>query len=388
MAVTDGWITGKLSDLCVLQRGFDLPKSKRKSGPYPLIASNGAIDRHDEYKVVSPGVVTGRSGSIGNVTYVTNNFWPLNTALYVKDFKNNIPRFVYYFLEHFNLGGYASGTGVPTLNRNHVHSVVINYPGTTAQQERIVTVLDLAESQIRSTEREISALRIFKKSLMKSLLTNGIGHHTFVDTEIGKMPSSWRSVTLGDCCAITKLAGYEYTKHFNGYKDGGEVTVIRGKNIKDGRLDLTDIKMIPRATSNYLIRSKLNQGDLVFSYVGTIGPVALIDKNDNYHLGPNVAKISPNKTDISSNYLYQYLCGPPIINEIRRLTSVTAQPSLSMEKIRRFRVMLPPLHEQIVISEALETIDNKIRISLKLNNQQKKLRLGLMHDLLTGKVAV
>lgn len=388
MAVTTNWTTGNLSDLCVLQRGFDLPKSKRTPGPYPLIASNGPIDTHNEYRVTAPGVVTGRSGSIGNVVYVANDFWPLNTTLYVKDFKKNNPRFVYYFLQHFKLGSYASGTGVPTLNRNDVHSVSIKYPSTTAQQERIVAVLDLAESQISSTEKEISVLRVLKKSLMKSLLTNGIGHQTFVETEIGKMPSTWRSVTLGECCNITKLAGYEYSKHFNGYKDGGEITVIRGKNIKDGRLDLTDIKMIPKVTSDYLIRSKLNQGDLVFSYVGTIGPVALIDKNDTYHLGPNVAKISPKKTDISSNYLYQYFCGPPIINEIRHLTSVTAQPSLSMEKIRRFRVMLPPLHEQIVISEILEAIDKKIRINIELNNQQKRLRLGLMHDLLSGKTLI
>ena len=79
----EGWVERKLMDVCVLQRGFDLPKRLRTQGDYPLVSSSGVTDSHIEAKVTGPGVVTGRSGSIGNVFFIDNDFWPLNTALYI-----------------------------------------------------------------------------------------------------------------------------------------------------------------------------------------------------------------------------------------------------------------------------------------------------------------
>jgi len=118
----DGWVEKRLDEVCVLQRGFDLPTHSRKTGKYPLVSSNGITDRIDLWKVRGPGVVTGRSGTIGKLHFVEDDFWPLNTALYIKDFHGNYERCVYYFLKWFDLGAYSSGAGVPTLNRNNVHS--------------------------------------------------------------------------------------------------------------------------------------------------------------------------------------------------------------------------------------------------------------------------
>lgn len=106
------------SKICTLQRGFDLPKSQRKPGKFPLFSANGVTDYIDSFKVSAPGVVTGRSGTIGQVHYSQDNFWALNTSLYVKDFMGNYPKYIYYFLKSFDLKKYASGAGVPTLNRN------------------------------------------------------------------------------------------------------------------------------------------------------------------------------------------------------------------------------------------------------------------------------
>ena len=137
-----GWESKTLGDVATLQRGFDLPKKERMPGRYPLVTSSGATDTHDQAKVTGPGVVTGRSGSIGNVFYIDDDFWPLNTALYVKAFHNNNERFVWYLLQAFDLSRFASGTGVPTLNRNHVHSERVVVPSSLDEQKRIVSVLD------------------------------------------------------------------------------------------------------------------------------------------------------------------------------------------------------------------------------------------------------
>ncbi len=95
----DGWDEKRFIDVCTLQRGFDLPKRLRKSGEFPLASSSGIIDSHCEYKVKGPGVVTGRSGSIGNVFHISEDYWPLNTVLYVKDFHGNNTKFIYHFLK-------------------------------------------------------------------------------------------------------------------------------------------------------------------------------------------------------------------------------------------------------------------------------------------------
>ena len=124
-----GSLTDRLiGDVVTLQRGFDLPKKRRKAGPFPIVSSSGPIDTHIEAKVVGPGVVTGRSGSIGNVFLIENDFWPLNTTLYVKDFHNNCVRFVFHMLTEIGLKKFSGGTGVPTLNRNYVHIETVRVP--------------------------------------------------------------------------------------------------------------------------------------------------------------------------------------------------------------------------------------------------------------------
>ena len=122
------WEVTLILNFAPLQRGFDLPVSTIVDGKFPVVFSNGILKHHNEYKVIAPGVVTGRSGTIGNVTYVEENYWPHNTSLWVTDFKNNIPKFVYYFYIQFDLSKLGTGSGVPTLNRNDVHSKNILIP--------------------------------------------------------------------------------------------------------------------------------------------------------------------------------------------------------------------------------------------------------------------
>lgn len=118
----EGWRMGTIGDLFELQRGFDLPSQERTEGIYPIYASTGIAEYHNEYKVQPPCVVTGRSGTIGEVFYIGEQCWPLNTTLWVKDFKNTPPFFVYYKLKELELGKTVSGfAAVPTLNRNDVH---------------------------------------------------------------------------------------------------------------------------------------------------------------------------------------------------------------------------------------------------------------------------
>lgn len=202
--------------------------------------------------------------------------------------------------------------------------------------------------------------------------------------EVGVIPEDWEAVELGGHSEITKLAGFEYSSHFNSYKDGGDIIVIRGTNITHNSLDLSDVKTIPRSTSDKLPRSKLKVGDLVFAYVGTIGPVFLIDKNNSYHLGPNTARITC-KVGLSPDFLFCYFRSDLIRKEITERISTGAQPSLSMTKIRAFRILKPTKAEQEAIAEALSDADALIDSLEQLIAKKRHLKQGAMQELLTGK---
>ena len=166
-----GWEEKKFDEICVLQRGFDLPKRLRNKGGFPLVSSNGITDRIDQWKVKAPGVSTGRSGTIGNVHFIEEDYWPLNTALYIKEFHGNYERYIYYFLRKFDLSKYSSGAGVPTLNRNNVHSEMVWFPKSLKEQQTIVKKLDALLAETKKLEaiykQKIDDLEELKKSVLQ-----------------------------------------------------------------------------------------------------------------------------------------------------------------------------------------------------------------------------
>ena len=151
---TDPWEQRKLGEVAPLQRGFDLPVSQMISGPYPVVMSNGVGGWHSKYAVKGPGVVTGRSGTIGGLQYIEGDFWPHNTSLWVTSFNGNEPKFIYWLYSSLNLERFGSGSGVPTLNRNDVHDQLIGVPCNIAEQRRIGAFFDRLDSLITLHQRK------------------------------------------------------------------------------------------------------------------------------------------------------------------------------------------------------------------------------------------
>ncbi len=165
------WTVKQLKHVAPLQRGFDLPNRELRNGPYPVVYSNGVINHHAEFQVEGPGVVTGRSGTIGKVTYLEDSYWPHNTALWVTSFENNDPRFIFYLYTQIGLERFATGSGVPTLNRNDVHDFEVAIPPTSVEQSAIATVLTDLDTEIFELESRLDKTRNLKQAMMQELLT-------------------------------------------------------------------------------------------------------------------------------------------------------------------------------------------------------------------------
>jgi len=130
--VPEGWKLGTVQDIVVLQRGFDLPNTKRSDGPFPVVAATGEHGVHSEAKVRGPGIVTGRSGSLGKVMHISGDFWPLNTTLWGKEYQLGSTYFAYFTISNLPFGTLNAGAAVPSLNRNHVHLLPTVVPSPDA----------------------------------------------------------------------------------------------------------------------------------------------------------------------------------------------------------------------------------------------------------------
>src|SRR5262249_37852453 len=124
----EGWERAPLGSALILQRGFDLPIQAREEGDVPVYGSTGVIGYHKDAKVAGPGAVTGRSGTLGQVHYSKSAFWPLNTVLWVKEFRRTTALFAVFILRNMELAQYNGGVSVPTLDRNAVHRVQVLIP--------------------------------------------------------------------------------------------------------------------------------------------------------------------------------------------------------------------------------------------------------------------
>jgi len=166
----ESWKFKNMGDVITLKRGYDLPSDERVAGGVPVISSSGVSGYHQEAKVCGPGVVTGRYGTLGEVFFIERDFWPLNTTLYVCNFKDNDPKFISYFLK-LRLATYQSDAlSIPGINRNFVHRLPCAVP-PLPEQRRIAAILSTIDRDLAAELEHRAHLQTLKKGLMQALLT-------------------------------------------------------------------------------------------------------------------------------------------------------------------------------------------------------------------------
>lgn len=167
----NGWNRCELGDVILFQRGFDLPHRLRKAGSIPIVSSSGISGSHNKALVQAPGVVTGRYGTIGEVFYIEEPFWPLNTTLYVRDFKEITPEYTYHLLKTIDFASHSGKSGVPGVNRNDVHKEIVHIPVSKQEQTAIANVLSDSDALIDALEQLIAKKQAIKSATMQQLLT-------------------------------------------------------------------------------------------------------------------------------------------------------------------------------------------------------------------------
>ena len=231
------WQSCRLGDVRTLKRGHDLPEHSRLDGDVPVVSSSGITGWHKEAKAKAPGVVTGRYGTIGEVFFLEQDYWPLNTALYVIDFKGNDPKFLAYFLRNTLRGYQSEKAAVPGVDRNVLHEIKVRAPDRTTQLricDHLAAYDDLIENNRRRMELLEESARLLYREWFVRLRFPGYEHTLIVEG----VPEGWDRVPTPEAVDInpkTKLSTDDEHWYVEMADLPTDSMVIQGAVMRDGR---------------------------------------------------------------------------------------------------------------------------------------------------------
>lgn len=375
------WKTCRLGDVITLKRGHDLPQASRQDGDVPVVSSSGVTGYHNEAKAKGPGVITGRYGTLGEVFYVEEDYWPLNTALYVIDFKGNHPRFVAYFLQNVLRNYQSDKAAVPGVNRNVLHELEVCSADRTTQ-ETIAEILSAYDDLIENNRRRMALLEESARQLYREwfVLFRFPGYeHTRITKGV---PDGWKCVTLGSIVEVQ--SGFAFKS--STYLESGKYGIVTIKNVHDGIFIMEVDSFLDDLPEKMPARCKLATGDILLSLTGNIGRVCLV-VGDYYLLNQRVAKLVPQE-DISRAFTYFTFRESAVQKHLEAISYGVAQQNLSPVKMCDISFVLPPTRLIRQFAGFAESIIDQLLVLKQQNEKLRAARDLLLPRLMTGEIAV
>ena len=381
----------RLGDLLNLKRGYDLPESQRRPGPYPVISSAGITGYHDEYMVEGQGVVTGRYGTLGEMYYVDGKYWPHNTALYVTTFKGNDPKYIYYLLTCLGRIRTSDKSAVPGVNRNELHEMEIPAISDTKQQKKVAAILSALDAKIDCNNRINAELEAMAKTLYdywfvqfdfpdahgKPYKSSG-GKMVYNATLKREIPEGWEATTLASVTPISN--------------DSLNPADFPQKEFKHFSIPVFD------ATTTYRVECGDSIGSNKFTVLGTdllvskLNPwfsrvIYAMDEVDQICSTELVVWRCP--TENLKNFLYLIATSPQFISHCVQSATGTSNSHKRVNPAVMMRFNLP---YSAAVAEGLggriSPIVKKLIINRQENHQLAQLRDWLLPLLMNGQVTV
>ena len=323
------------------------------------------MNHHSSYKCVAPGLVTGRSGTIGKFTYIEDGYyWPHNTSLWVTDFHDNNPKFIYYLYQTIHIEQYSTGSGVPTLNRNNVHRHKTFIP-KLKEQNKIAAFLSLLDERISTQSKIIDKLQSLIKGLNDTLYAQ---HGDELLTSFAELGTSYSG--LSGKSAQDFGSGKSFITYLNVYSNNV---------INENDFQYVTIKKGEK-------QNVVEYGDVLFTLssetpdeVG-IGSVYLGKEKvylNSFCFGIHIT----NKEVAFPPYLSYYVSSTAFRKFIYPYAQGSTRFNLCKADFEKASIKLPTLENQKRIYSILSHIDSKIETEiqmLNLYNSQKQYLLRQM----------
>ena len=281
----------------------------------------------------------------------------------------------------------GQGSTFEAINGVELKGFIIEIP-PLPEQKKIASILTSVDEVIENTQKQIDKLQDFKKATMNELLTKGIGHTEFKDSELGRIPDGWFTKTVGDIGPF-----------FNG---------LNGKISKDfgqGEPFLTYLQVFNKTLS---VRAqaglvsidegekqeKVRYGDILFTTSSEtsneVGMAAVfLEKGWSPYLNSFCFGLRPKEEfPLNPEFANHFFRGDKFRSDMRPLAQGSTRFNLSKENLKELSVTLPPIPEQKKIASILSSIDENIEDKQQKLQKTQSLKKSLMQDLLTGKVRV
>lgn len=387
----------RLGDLLNLKRGYDLPESLRRPGPYPVISSAGISGYHDEYKVEGKGVVTGRYGTLGGMYFVEGKYWPHNTALYVTSFKGNDPKYIYYLLSCLGRIRTSDKSAVPGVNRNELHEMAVPAIVDKKQQKEIAAVLSALDAKIDCNNRINAELEAMARILYdywfmqfdfldkagKPYKTSG-GKMVFNHVLKREIPVGWEDGTLDDLGRIVG-GSTPSTSDAKNFTDKG-TPWITPKDLSDN-LGNKFITRGDQDVTNQGIKDaslkKHPRGTVLLSSRAPIGYMAIARGDITTNQG--FKSFIPSK-NFSSAFIYYAV--KRALKAIIQYASGSTFKEVSGSVLKTVKVCLPDTEVVAQFTSAVEPIIRRQDLLEQENQQLLELRDWLLPMLMSGQVTV
>ena len=397
--IPDSWHKKAINECCEILDSLRIPlnseeRAKRK-GNYPYYGANGIQGYIDDYIFEGDAILLAEDG--GNfeqyadrpiAQWVTGKFWVNNHAHILRAKDGSYDKWIFYSLVHKNILKNINGGTRAKLNQSDLKEIEILLP-PLQEQKKIAAILTSVDEVIEKTQQQIDKLQDLKKATMNDLLTKGIGHTEFKDSELGRIPKSWEVNALKNLALVLfsnvdkKTNPSEKPVLLCNYLD-----VYKNINIKNG-LDF----MQATANQREIDKFSIKKGDVIITkdseQPDDIAISTYVSEDFNNVLcGYHLAMIRPFKDKLHGKYL-SYLFGlEKIQHNFYCLANGSTRFGLTSDAINNSLIYYAPISEQKKIADILNSMDKSIEEKQRKLEKIKDLKKGLMNDLLTGKVRV
>jgi type I restriction enzyme S subunit len=377
-----GWSRLPLSEFILLQRGFDLPKTKRRPGAYKVLSSGETSGWHDEGPVEGPGFVIGRATNIGRPTWSDEDYWPLNTVLYAKDFLGNDPKFAYYWFLATDLSAYNSGSVQPMLNRNYIANVPVDAP-PLVEQQGIAATLGAFDKKINSNRRQIGLLEELGAAILEKHFH--LDAYGFPEYEVGRR--------LGDVLKVMETGS---RPKGGAAASGPGVVSLGAESIQAaGVCNTAAFKRVPNIFATAMRRGHLEEEDVLVykdggrpgNFIPHVSAFGYGFPVEEATINEHVYRVRSSGT-ISQALLYWLLRSPWMDQEMRKRGTGVAIPGLNSSN---FRDLPLPVLSEIDVEVLNFSLHPMFKSMLRLGTENRRLaalRDVLLTELLSGRVAV
>jgi len=369
--VSTKWKQITLGEAITFQRGYDLTNRNRKPGNVPVISSSGRNGTHNEAQATGPGIVIGRYGTIGEVFFIEEDFWPHNTTLFVKDFKGNNPRFLSFLLNTIDYKSFSGKSGVPGVNRNDLHEINVSIP-LLPEQRAIAAALGDVDALIASLDQLIAKKCDLKQAAMQQLLTG--------KQRLPEFSGEWEMKKLGKIANIQRGASPRPIDSPVWFDQNSSVGWVRISDVtKSGKYLL---KTTQRLSLLGILHSRpVRRGNLIMSICATVGRPIITEIDTCIHDGFVVF----DNLQIDKHFLYYILTF--IEDDWSRHGQTGSQMNLNTGLINRTEFLAPTTHEeQKAIAGVLSDMDAEITALAAQRDKTRVLKQGMMQELLTGRI--